>query len=163
MNLNYPFSFPLTALPTISVLWSCLARTYYRFFTLPTWDLQPKIFVSGLICASPTPYFLNLSGFIVRYRQKIVRLPADAFLVAKATNLLLPYLGSVKTLQVLGCLFLIFLKCLTIKDLVICVLEHVYLSVHPEYALALQRFNKAHVVQRRRVEGIPERCLSSPA
>lgn len=51
----------------------------------------------------PSPYFLNLSGFIVRYRQKIVRLPANAFFViTKATDPLRPCLGSVKILPSIG-------------------------------------------------------------
>lgn len=52
----------------------------------------------------------------------------------------------------MGYLFFIFFKCLTIKDLFICVLENVYLSVLPDYALALQRLDKAYAVQRRMIE-----------
>lgn len=52
------------------------------------------------------------------------------------------------------------------KNLLICVLENIYLSVHPEHALALQSLNKAYAVRRRMTEAgttsVRAACLPQP-
>lgn len=55
-----------------------LSLGFFRFFPLPTQNLQPEIFVLRFLLPFFPSYFLHLNGLILTYRQKILsRFPSD--------------------------------------------------------------------------------------